>query len=146
MRVRIASLGREGELLSLPDGRGKVRVRVRSAEVAVDADDLREAPGREAGDARRAVTAQPSSDADGPAATELMLLGMTTDEIEDHIDRFVGAALMQGFQVVRIVHGKGTGALRARTHEILRKHPSVKSFRLGRWGEGDTGVTIAELE
>ena len=45
-----------------------------------------------------------------------------------------------------IVHGKGTGALRLKTHELLRSHPSVKSFRLGRWGEGDTGVTIVELE
>jgi DNA mismatch repair protein MutS2 len=145
MRVRVASLGREGELLSLPDGRGRVRVRVRSAEVAVDADDLREAPHRGAADARPAP-AHASQDADAPAATELMLLGMTTDEIGDHIDRFVSAALLQGIQVVRIVHGKGTGALRAKTHEILRTHPSVKSFRLGRWGEGDTGVTIAELE
>jgi DNA mismatch repair protein MutS2 len=75
-----------------------------------------------------------------------MLLGMTTDEIGDLIDKFVSDALVQGIQIVRIVHGKGTGALRTKTHELLRSHPSVKSFRLGRWGEGDTGVTIVELE
>jgi DNA mismatch repair protein MutS2 len=145
MRVRVLSLGREGELLSLPDGKGKVRVRVRNAVVAVDAADLREAevatpPARP----RAEASCAPSDDA--APATELMLLGMTTDEIGDMIDKFLSDALVQGIAIVRIVHGKGTGALRSKTHELLRSHPSVKSFRLGRWGEGDTGVTVVEIE
>jgi len=145
MRVRVRSLGREGEVVSPPDGRGKVRVRIRNAVVAVDAADLREAEAVATPARPRADASCAPSDDDSPA-TELMLLGMTTDEIGDLIDKFVSDALVQGIQVVRIVHGKGTGALRAKTQELLRNHPSVKSFRLGRWGEGDTGVTIVELE
>ncbi len=146
VRVRVRSLGREGEVVSPPDGKGKVRVRIRNAVVAVDAADLLEAEVVKAPPARpRAEASCAPSDDDAPA-TELMLLGMTTDEIGDLIDKFVSDALVQGIQVVRIVHGKGTGALRAKTQELLRNHPSVKSFRLGRWGEGDTGVTIVELE
>jgi len=143
MRVRVQSLGRDGDLVTLPDGRGKVRVQVRNAEVEVEASDLREAePTHEA--AKPVASYAPPEDA--APAVELMLLGMTTDEIGDEIDRFLSTALLQGIGAVRIVHGKGTGALRAKTHELLRTHPSVKSFRLGRWGEGDTGVTIVELE
>ncbi len=145
MRVRVLGLGREGEVVSPPDGRGKVRVRIRNAVVAVDAADLREAEAVATPVRPRADASCAPSDDDAPA-TELMLLGMTTDEIGDLIDKFVSDALVQGIQVVRIVHGKGTGALRAKTQELLRNHPSVKSFRLGRWGEGDTGVTIVELE
>ena len=62
------------------------------------------------------------------------------------IEKHISAALVQGISTIRIVHGKGTGALREETHSVLRSMPSVKSFRLGRWGEGDTGVTIVELE
>jgi len=146
MRVRVGSLGREGELVTLPDGKGKVRVRIRNAVVAVDAADLLEAAEAKARQERPTADASCAPSDDDAPATELMLLGMTTDEIGDLIDKFVSDALVQGIQVVRIVHGKGTGALRAKTHELLRSHPSVKSFRLGRWGEGDTGVTIVELE
>ncbi len=71
---------------------------------------------------------------------------MTTDEIGDAIETFLSTAIMQGFTVVRIVHGKGTGALREKTQEVLRGMSAVKSFRLGKWGEGDTGVTVVELK
>ena len=64
---------------------------------------------------------------------------------EDAIDRFLSAAVVHGFSTLRIVHGKGTGALRRKTHELLKDLPIVKSFRLGGYGEGDTGVTILEL-
>jgi DNA mismatch repair protein MutS2 len=143
MRVRIAGLGREGELLSLPDGRGNVRVRVGNATLEVSGDELREASGEE----RRRRT-EVSIDVEGAeeSANELHLRGATTDEVRDAIERHVSLALLQGLSMIRIVHGKGTGALRDETHAVLRTMPSVKSFRLGRWGEGDTGVTIVELK
>ena len=75
-----------------------------------------------------AVDTQPS--------TELHLRGMTTDEVGDAIETFLSTAVMQGFAVVRIVHGKGTGALRDKTQEVLRGMPEVKSFRLGQVGRG----------
>jgi DNA mismatch repair protein MutS2 len=142
MRVRVAGLGREGELLDLPDAHGKVRVRIKSATVEVEAADLREA---DAADGRSRVKISVESETEESFSDELHLRGMTTDEIGDVIERFLAAATMRGLSTVRIVHGKGTGALRSRTQEILKGLPVVKSFRLGRWGEGDTGVTIVEL-
>jgi DNA mismatch repair protein MutS2 len=84
--------------------------------------------------------------ADESFTNELHLRGMTTDEVGDAIERFVSAAVVHGIATLRIVHGKGTGALRARTQEVLKRLPEVRSFRLGRWGEGDTGVTVVELK
>ena len=145
MRVRVASLNREGELVSEPDAHGRVRVRVRNATVEVDADDLRVAEESEAAadGARSKVSVDVTTDDE--FSNEFHLRGMTTDEAADAIERFVGAAIIHGFSTVRIVHGKGTGALRRRTHEVLSELPAVKSFRLGGWGEGDTGVTVVEL-
>lgn len=145
MDVRVAGLGRTGKLLTLPDGKGKVRVRMKNAELEVDADELREAGPREEKEPSRPAVSF-SIDGDEEPATELHLRGMTTDEVGDSIETFLSRAVMQGMKSVRIVHGKGTGALRARTQEVLRGMPGVKSFRLGRWGEGDTGVTVVELE
>jgi DNA mismatch repair protein MutS2 len=146
MKVRIAGMGRTGELVELPDGRGKVRVRIKNATVEVSGDDLREAgEGADAPESRRKRVSY-TVDVDDAPASELHLLGMRTDEVENAIEKFVGAALLQGLRTVRIVHGKGTGALRGKTHEVLRGLSSVRSFRLGGWGEGDTGVTIVELE
>ncbi len=146
MRVRIARVGREGQLLELPDGRGRVRVRIKNATVEVNADDLRQADGEPAVPERRGGKVSYTIDVDESPAVELRLLGMTTDEAESEIERFVSTALVQDISTIRIVHGKGTGALRERTHQVLRGLSSVRSFRLGGWGEGDTGVTIVELK
>lgn len=146
MRVRVAGLGREGELLRLPDGHGRARVRIRGRTIEVDSDDLRSPREDDLGRERGPRVSINVTSSDEPFSTELHLRGMTTDEIGDAIERFVSAAIMHGFSMLRIVHGKGTGALRDRTHEVLRGLPSVKSFRLGKWGEGDTGVTIVELK
>ncbi len=146
MPVLVAGVGRVGELIDLPDERGKARVRIRNATLEIDADDLREAPADAVsgpGRKRRAVYSPPDEE---EPAVELHLRGMTTDEIPGEIERFISRAVMQGMRRVRIVHGKGTGALRSRTQEVLRGMPHVASYRLGRWGEGDTGVTIVELD
>lgn len=143
MRVRLG--GRVGKLLSLPDGKGKVRVRVKSATLEVAADDLRVAGAPEVKHTGiSSVTFEAQGDEE--PATELHLRGMTTDDVEGSIDKFLSTAVMQGITMVRIVHGKGTGALRTRTQEVLKGSPAVKSFRLGKWGEGDTGVTVVELK
>ncbi|MFH1502019.1 MAG: endonuclease MutS2 [Candidatus Eisenbacteria bacterium] len=146
MRVRVAGLGREGELLSAPDGRGRARVLIRGRTIEVDAGDLRSpAPAGDAGgEGPPRVTVNVT--ADESFVGELHLRGMTTDEVGDAIERFLSAAIVHGFSTLRIVHGKGTGALREKTHEVLKRLPAVKSFRLGKWGEGDTGVTVVELK
>jgi DNA mismatch repair protein MutS2 len=77
--------------------------------------------------------------------TELDLRGMRPDEAESAVMQGLDAAVRAGMQTLRIIHGKGTGALRDRVTEMLRKDTRVKEFRLGAWNEGGTGVTLAEF-
>ncbi len=74
------------------------------------------------------------------------LRGLTVDEALTELEAFLDKAQLSDWQEVRIVHGKGTGALRQAVHQYLKKVPFVKQFRLGNWGEGDTGVTIVYLK
>jgi DNA mismatch repair protein MutS2 len=76
---------------------------------------------------------------------ELRLRRLTVDEALWQLDQYLYDAFMAGLSSVRIVHGKGTGKLRHAVHDSLAKHPLVKSYRLGDYGEGDYGVTIVEL-
>lgn len=76
---------------------------------------------------------------------ELRLRRLKVDEAMLKLDKYLNDAFLDNIPSVRIVHGKGTGTLRRAVHQALSEHPLVKSFRLGGWGEGDTGVTIVEL-
>ena len=80
------------------------------------------------------------------ASMELDLRGETTEEAIAHVDLFLDSALLAGLHQVTVIHGKGTGALRAAVQAHLKTHPSVKSYRLGTFGEGESGVTIVELK
>jgi len=82
---------------------------------------------------------------DVPAASEIDLRGMRVDEVEGIVMHAVDAAVRADLKTLRIIHGKGTGALRERVSEMLRKESRVANFRLGAWNEGGAGVTIAEL-
>ena len=86
------------------------------------------------------------SRSDRRAQTELDLRGQTTDEALLEVDRFLDNARLGGLDRLTIIHGKGTGALRAAVHAHLKSCPGVKSFRLGLYGEGETGVTIVEMK
>ena len=80
------------------------------------------------------------------AQPELDIRGMMTDEAEIVVDRFLDEAVMGRLTQVTIIHGKGTGALRKAVHQLLKRHPYVKAFRLGVFGEGEDGVTVAALK
>ena len=80
------------------------------------------------------------------ASSEIDLRGMMADEAVSVTEQFIDAAVMGRLNCVRIIHGKGTGALRAAVQQSLRRNRQVKSFRLGRFGEGEAGVTIVELK
>ena len=79
------------------------------------------------------------------ASTEVDLRGLRASEVEEVVMQAVDSAVLADLKVLRIIHGKGTGALRERVDEMLRKEPRVSGFRLGAWNEGGAGVTIAEL-
>ena len=78
--------------------------------------------------------------------SEVDLRGMMTDEAEGVVDLFLDNACMSHLTMVTIIHGKGTGALRKAVHQQLKRHHGVKSFRLGRYGEGEDGVTVVEMK
>ena len=80
------------------------------------------------------------------AASELDIRGLETLEAESVVENYLDAAVMAKLGTVTIIHGKGTGALRKAVHEILKRSRIVKSFRLGRYGEGEAGVTVVELK
>ncbi|HUR92903.1 MAG TPA: endonuclease MutS2 [Gemmatimonadaceae bacterium] len=79
------------------------------------------------------------------ASTEVDLRGLRASEVEEVVMQAVDSAVLADLKVLRIIHGKGTGALRERVNEMLKKEPRVSSYRLGAWNEGGAGVTIAEL-
>ncbi len=86
---------------------------------------------------KQASTSSPSS--------EVHLRHLTVEEALLKLDKYLNDAFMAGSWQVRVVHGKGTGTLRQAVHRALIKHPLVKSYRLGGYGEGGVGVTIVEL-
>jgi DNA mismatch repair protein MutS2 len=96
--------------------------------------------------AKKLVSQASSSFRVRAASTELDIRGMMTDEAELTVDRFIDSAALAHLSSVTIIHGKGTGALRAAVHRRLKGNRAVKSYRLGRYGEGETGVTVVELK
>ena len=79
-------------------------------------------------------------------STEIQLLGQTVEEALQNLDKYLDDAVLAGLTSVRIVHGKGTGALRAAVGQYLKRDPRVRTYRLGSFGEGDNGVTLADLK
>ena len=77
---------------------------------------------------------------------EINVIGQTVHEALPDVEAFIDAAVVSNLEEVRIVHGVGTGKLRAGIHEFLRTHKNVAEFRLGRYGEGETGVTIVKIK
>ena len=78
--------------------------------------------------------------------TEINVIGLNVEEATFVVDKFLDDCALAKLETVRIVHGKGTGKLRDGIHRFLKKHPHVKSFRLGTYGEGEMGVTVVEIK
>ena len=79
-------------------------------------------------------------------SSELDIRGMETIEAIPVVERYIDSCAQAGLESVRIIHGKGTGALRSAVQQCLKRQKQVKSYRLGRYGEGETGVTVVELK
>lgn len=151
--VLLVDIDKRATVLSPADAGGNVEVQAGIIRTRVPLSNLRlletkKAPAPAKG--RAVPTASRShgvaSRAERTVTTELDLRGQTTEEALLEVDRFIDNAVLTGVERVTIIHGKGTGALRAAIQQHLRRHPSVEAFRLGSYGEGETGVTIAELK
>jgi len=95
---------------------------------------------------QRSVTRTVRNTANRTASTEIDVRGENVMDAVMDVDRAIDAAVLQGLHMITIIHGKGTGILRKEIQNHLRSHPSVRTFRIGVFGEGDSGVTIAELK
>ena len=95
---------------------------------------------------KKSAAASSASLRAAPVASEIDLRGMESIEAVLAAERYIDNAVMGRLKTVTIIHGKGTGALRSAVQDMLRRNKSVKSFRLGRFGEGESGVTVVELK
>ena len=143
MRVRAEHLGVEGEVLSVNGVTATIQSGTITLRVPVHALRLATAPPGSAGTPRRdARITLPDKAAPRP---ELHLIGRTTDEARDLVEQYLDDAFLGGLGIVRLVHGKGTGALRKAVRDLLAGHPLVDSFRDGEPSEGGSGATVAAL-
>ncbi len=146
-RVRVLSLNLEGTVSTLPNPKGDLFVQMGILRSQVNINDLEyigEAENLQKGMTTGGGKLRMSKSA--AVSTEINLIGMTVDEAIAHLDKYLDDAYLAHVPSVRIVHGKGTGALRTAVHQYLKRCKHVKSFRLGTFGEGDAGVTIAEFK
>ena len=146
--VVIAELNQAAVVMARPDKDGMVEVRAGILKTKVPLSGLK-APDKLAKPKEKPVRRSHTRvqlDHDRQASMELNLLGYTVEEAIGEVDRFLDGALMRGQHTVYIIHGMGTGALRAGIQKHLRTHRQVKSFRLGGYGEGGAGVTVVELK
>lgn len=146
--VKVLSMNLTGTVSSLPDSRGNVTVQMGILRSQVNISDLEII--EEASPYTPKKFARTSKGKIGmgkslSVSPEINLLGKTVDEAVAELDKYLDDALLSHLNTVRVVHGKGTGALRKGIHEYLRRQKHVRSYRLAEFGEGDAGVTIVEL-
>lgn len=146
--VRVLSMGLKGTVSTLPDAKGNLfvqcgimRTQANIKDLALLNEPVVTAPGLQRSGAGRIKMSKSLS-----VSTEINLLGKTVDEALPALDKYLDDAYLAHMPSVRVVHGKGTGALRNAVHSHLKRLKYVKEFRLGEYGEGDAGVTIVTFK
>ena len=144
--VEIKSMGMKAEVVSVSPDR-LLTLRAGIMNVTAKEDEVLLVEGQKAKTKKAAVAASAAAQLrTAPVAPEIDLRGMETVEGVIAAERYIDSAVMGKLKTVTIIHGKGTGALRTAIQQMLRRNKCVKSFRLGRYGEGETGVTVVELK
>ena len=147
--VKVLSMNLTGTISSKPDSRGNVTVQMGILRSQVNISDLEiieEVNPYSPKAMKRTSKGRIKMNKSLSVSPEINLLGKTVDEAVSELDKYLDDALLSHLNSVRVVHGKGTGALRKGIHEYLRRQKHVKSYRLAEYGEGDAGVTIVELK
>lgn len=152
--VLITQLNEEGVLLSDPDNAGNVQVQAGIIKTKVPVSDLRLVDKKRRRQLNRmekksnggGVTRTLTDKSQRSASSEIDLRGQTIEEGIMMVDQYIDSCLLMGIKTITIIHGKGTGALRNAIQQHLKNHKAVRSFRLGVYGEGENGVTIAEFK
>lgn len=142
-RIVIKGIG-EGEVVEVGDKllvkSGLLKTRVKLSDIMI-LDKPKEKP-----KATRHNVYRTSSRADADVKTEIDMRGETVDEALGELSLFIDKCVLNNIEEIRIIHGKGTGALRAAVTDYLRTHPNISEYRLGKYGEGENGVTIAKVK
>ena len=140
-KVMIKGIEAKGEVLEPADSSGRVRVRIGNATMLTDLEKLvrLSEPGRELKSSQIKTNYAPTP------GLEIDIRGLTFEEAEPVIERYLDDAGNAGLETVSIIHGKGTGALRKKVQDYLNRSPRVASQRLGNWNEGSSGVTVVTL-
>ena len=142
--VELVNLGTKATILTLPDSKGECTVQAGALKLKAKLKDMRTAqpdkPKKQPKSGNRIHVAP------RPVETECDVRGCNLEEALMAVDLFLDGAVLNRLRTVSIIHGKGTGILRAGIHKHLRTHAAVKEFRLGRYGEGEDGVTIVTLK
>ncbi len=143
-RIVIKGIG-EGEVLEFKNNNvfvksGLLKTRVKLSDIMI-LDKPKKKPVKTQHNVYRT-----SSSADADVKTEIDMRGETVDEALSELGLFIDRCVLNNIEEIRIIHGKGTGALRSAVTDYLKTHPNVSEYRLGRYGEGENGVTIAKLK
>ncbi len=146
--VKVISMGLKGTVSTLPDSKGNLFVQCGIMRTSVNVKDLAliEEATITAPTLQRTNSGKIKMSKITGISTEINLLGRTVDEAICELDKYLDDAYLAHLPSVRVVHGKGTGALRSAVHSHLKRQKHVKEFRLGEYGEGDAGVTIVTFK
>ena len=143
--VEIKSMGVKAEVIDVnPDGTLNLRAGIMN--VKLKPDDVYLIEGHAAKQKKQSVTLAGSTAPRAAVSPEIDLRGTESIEAVNAAEQYIDSAVMGKLKTVTIIHGKGTGALRAAVQQMLKRNKAVKSYRLGRFGEGESGVTIVELK
>lgn len=143
--VYVTNLGVKAEVLSVSGNRAEIQAGMMKTKA--DIENLRLVEGKKSADKPRLRTPRKGDEAPKSAAkASVDLRGMDREEALMTLDRYLDTAYRSGLGEITIIHGKGTGVLRKAVQDFLRHHPSIRSYRLGTYGEGEDGVTVAELK
>ncbi len=144
--VEILSLNQSGIVVSLPDDNGNLQVQVGIMKINVPVSSLRRIKENDSQKRTAVMTKNILKFKTHDIKNEIDLRGETLDEALLDLDKYLDDVYISGLKEIYIIHGKGTGVLRSGISDLLKSHKHVKSYRLGKYGEGGSGVTVVELK
>lgn len=144
--VQMTKHRQKGQVLKLPNANGEVLVQAGIMKVMVPLAELKLANEEKKIRPKYSRGANIGLQKAEEIRSEIDLRGMLVEEGTEVLDKYLDDAVLSGVGLIYVIHGKGTGAMRAGIQDFLRGHPHVRSFRLGEYGEGDSGVTVVELK
>lgn len=144
--VEVITLGQRATVMTLPDSKGNLIVQTGILKVTTNIASLRVVEESKAPEKKVKTFNKASVSKTQTASVELDLRGLMADEALMELEKFLDDASLAKIETVRVIHGKGTGVLRSTVHEYCRVSKQVKDFRLGVYGEGETGVTVITLK